>query len=35
MPEATGIALWIDRLLMIRTGTDSIEEVVAFVPEEL
>jgi len=35
MPEATGNALGIDRLLMLLANTDSIDDVVAFVPEDL
>ncbi|MDA8163622.1 MAG: EF-P lysine aminoacylase EpmA [Desulfobacteraceae bacterium] len=35
MPEAAGIALGVDRLLMLLAGAESIERVVTFTPEEL
>lgn len=35
MPAAAGIALGVDRLVMLTAGVDSIDEVVAFTPEEL
>lgn len=35
MPEAAGIALGIDRLIMLLTDTVNIDEVVTFTPDEL
>ncbi len=35
MPEASGNALGVDRLVMLFADTDRIDDVVAFVPEEL
>lgn len=35
MPGSAGIALGIDRLIMLLTGAKTIDEVVAFTPEEL
>jgi lysyl-tRNA synthetase class 2 len=35
MPEAAGIALGIDRLAMIFSGSPKIDDVVSFTPEEL
>ncbi len=35
MPEAAGIALGIDRMVMLFAGTTEIDDVVAFTPEEL
>ncbi|MBU0485534.1 MAG: EF-P lysine aminoacylase GenX [Proteobacteria bacterium] len=35
MPEAAGIALGIDRLVMLFTGKSTIDEVIAFQPEYL
>jgi lysyl-tRNA synthetase class 2 len=34
MPAAAGIALGVDRLVMLLTGAETIDEVVAFTPEE-
>lgn len=35
MPRSAGIALGVDRLVMLLTGAATIDEVVAFTPEEL
>ena len=35
MPEAAGNAFGIDRLVMLFADTDVIDDVVAFVPEEI
>jgi lysyl-tRNA synthetase class 2 len=35
MPEASGIALGVDRLVMLFVNTTKIDDVVAFTPEEL
>ncbi len=35
MPPAAGIAMGLDRLLMINSGSQRIDEVTAFIPEEL
>ncbi len=35
MPPAAGIAMGLDRLLMIKCGSQRIDEVIAFTPEEL
>jgi len=35
MPEAAGIALGIDRIIMLLAHTERIDDVVAFPPETL
>lgn len=35
MPPSAGIAMGIDRLVMLTAGADSIDEIVAFTPEDL
>lgn len=35
MPPSAGIALGVDRLVMLTIGADSIDQVVAFTPESL
>ena len=35
LPKTAGIAMGVDRLVMLTAGVDSIDEVVAFTPEEL
>jgi len=35
MPEAAGIALGLDRLVMLMTGAEKIDDVVAFTPSDL
>ena len=35
MPESAGIALGLDRLVMLFTGAERIDDVVSFTPEEL
>jgi lysyl-tRNA synthetase class 2 len=35
MPQAAGIALGVDRMVMLLTGAKTIDEVVAFTPETL
>jgi len=35
MPESAGIAMGIDRLVMLAAGAEAIDDVVAFTPEDL
>ena len=35
MPAASGNALGMDRLILLLTDANSIDDVVAFIPEEL
>ena len=35
MPEAAGIALGLDRLIMLLSDAESINDVVAFTPDEI
>jgi lysyl-tRNA synthetase class 2 len=35
MPESAGAALGVDRLIMLLTDADRIDDVVAFTPEDL
>ncbi len=35
MPASAGIAMGVDRLVMLTAGADSIDEIVAFTPEDL
>jgi lysyl-tRNA synthetase class 2 len=35
MPESAGIALGVDRMVMLFADATSIDEVVSFTPEEL
>ena len=35
MPASAGIAMGVDRLVMLTAGVDSIDQIVAFTPEEL
>ena len=35
MPDSAGIALGVDRLVMVTAGVDTIDEIVAFSPEDL
>jgi lysyl-tRNA synthetase class 2 len=35
MPEAAGIALGLDRLVMLLTDVEKIDDVVTFTPDEL
>ena len=35
MPASAGIALGVDRLVMLAAGVDTIDEIVAFTPEDL